>query len=245
MNVLLQVNNLSISYLVNGKYFSVLKNASFCIKRGDVVGLVGESGAGKTTIAMSLIDLLPENAFKTSDQILCEGSDITSMTSDIALKIRGKEIGLCLQDALASLNPVLRIGYQLTEVIKCHFNVSSIEAKKRILKLLKDVHFNEPEKVLRLYPHELSGGMRQRILLIMTVVTHPKLLILDEPTASLDKITERSIISFILELKKKFDLTILLISHNTALIEKICDRTFLLKDSILSEQNLLLNQKNV
>ena len=236
MNPLMQVKNLSISYRTSKGISMVVKNATFTIFKGDIVGLVGESGAGKTTLALSLIDLLPENASKNTGKVIFKGNDITHMSPQEALEIRGKEIGLCLQDALASLNPVLSIGYQLIEVIKYKLNMPAPKAREHALKLLRDFNINDPEKVLNLYPHELSGGMRQRVLLIMTVACKPKLIILDEPTSSLDALTENSIIDFIIGIKKEFHLAILLISHNGSLINRICSRILVLKEGVLSEK---------
>jgi peptide/nickel transport system ATP-binding protein len=158
------------------------------------------------------------------------------MSPQMSLRIRGKEMGLCLQDPLASLNPVLTIGYQLIEFIRSHNNISSTEARERALKLLNHVHINNPERVLHLYPHELSGGMRQRVLLVMAIACNPKLLILDEPTSSLDVLTERSVINFILELKKEFNLTLLLISHNSDLITRTCNRVLVLSEGRVVEK---------
>ena len=220
---LLRLENLSRDYKVKDGYLSAVKNVNFEINRGEVFAVVGESGCGKSTVAHSIMNLLPGGNEEISGKIIFKGRDLRQCSEKDMEKIRGKEIGMIFQNPLDSLNPVYTVGDQVAEAILLD-KVDKVEAWNRVIKLFKDVKMPDAEERVKSFPHELSGGMRQRVMIAMMLSRNPELLIADEPTTALDVTIEAQILEIMKELKEKYDTAIMLITHNFGLVAEIADR---------------------
>ncbi len=220
---LLRLDNLSIEYKVKGGYLSAVKDVNFTINRGEIFAIVGESGCGKSTIAHSIMRLLPDHNERISGGIYFKGEKLNDMTDNQMEKIRGKHIGMIFQNPLDSLNPVYTTGAQVAEAIYMD-NKNRLEVWEQVVKLYRDVKMPDAEKRVHSFPHELSGGMRQRVMIAMMLSRNPELLIADEPTTALDVTIEAQILQIIEELKKKFSTSIMLITHNFGLVAEVADR---------------------
>ena len=208
----------------------VVEEVSFCLKKGQCLGLVGESGSGKTLTALSTIQLLPEAArVSINSQVKFAGENLLNYSERKMRKIRGKSIGLIFQDALAAFNPVLTIGRQIEEVLKIHRGISGKRAHQRSLMLLDDVGITDPLRCLQAYPHELSGGMRQRSMIAMALAGNPQLLIADEPTTALDVTLQAQILMLLRKISQKYQMTILLISHDLNSVAQLADEIVVLQ----------------
>ena len=203
MSELLEVKNLSVSFdTPRGKVHAV-RDVSFSLKQGEVLAIVGESGCGKSVLCKSIMKLLPRTAKVESGSILIEGKDITHYREREMRKLRGKLFSMVFQDPMTSLNPTYTIGHQLIEAIMLHTNRNRQQAKERALEMLKLVNVNDPEKRMKQYPYEHSGGMRQRVMIAMALACEPKLLIADEPTTALDVTIQAQILELMQDLRKK------------------------------------------
>ena len=220
---LLRLEHLSIDYKVKDGYLSAVNDVNCVLNKGEVFAIVGESGCGKSTVAHSLMNLLPGGNEEITGKIIFKGNDLRECTRPEMEKIRGKEIGMIFQNPLDSLNPVYTVGDQTAEAILLD-NVSKEEAWNRVLKLFKDVKMPDAEERMKSFPHELSGGMRQRIMIAMMLSRNPELLIADEPTTALDVTIEAQILEIMKELKRQFNTAIMLITHNFGLVAEIADR---------------------
>lgn len=220
---LLRLENLSIDYKVKDGYLSAVNNVNCVLNRGEVFAIVGESGCGKSTVAHSIMNLLPGGNEEITGKIIFKGRDLRGCTRQEMEAIRGKEIGMIFQNPLDSLNPVYTVGNQTAEAILLD-KVSKEEAWNRVLKLFKDVKMPDAEERMKSFPHELSGGMRQRIMIAMMLSRNPELLIADEPTTALDVTIEAQILEIMKELKKNFNTAVMLITHNFGLVAEIADR---------------------
>ena len=218
----LKVNNLHVSFPAGNNLVRAVDDVSFEIPHKTVVGLVGESGSGKSITAVSLLNLLPPKA-QISGEILWKGKNILEMSGSEIRHLRGTEIGLIFQNPLAALNPVFTIGNQLIETILLHRKVTKKEAREIAIDLIKKVQIPDAELRLDQYPHEFSLGMCQRIMIALTIAMRPKLLIADEPTASLDVTVQAQILELLHQLKDEFDMSVLLISHDLGVIAQNCD----------------------
>lgn len=220
---LLRLEHLSIDYKVKDGYLSAVNDVNCVLNKGEVFAIVGESGCGKSTVAHSIMNLLPGGNEEITGKIIFKGNDLRECTRPEMEKIRGKEIGMIFQNPLDSLNPVYTVGDQTAEAILLD-NVSKEEAWNRVLKLFKDVKMPDAEERMKSFPHELSGGMRQRIMIAMMLSRNPELLIADEPTTALDVTIEAQILEIMKELKRQFNTAIMLITHNFGLVAEIADR---------------------
>lgn len=220
---LLSVENLEVNFTIENKSINVIDNVSFSIKKGKVIGLVGESGCGKSISSLSVMRLLPRTANISNGKILFDGQDILSLSSEEMTRIRGKEIGMIFQEPMTSLNSVFTIGNQLSESIRLHSGMGKKEALEHAIDRLKMVSIPSPEKVIKQYPHELSGGMRQRVMIAMAMSCDPKLLIADEPTTALDVTIQAQILDLIRDLRDETGASVLLITHDLGVVAEMCD----------------------
>jgi len=224
MSALLEINKLATSFDTDSGKVRAVDGVSFSVEKGKTVGLVGESGCGKTVTAMSIVDLLPKPSGKTvSGEINFKGNDLRKASAKQMRKIRGGEIGVIFQEPMAALNPVHRIGKQLVEMIKLHERISSRKALKKAVELLDAVGIPAPEKRISNYPHELSGGMRQRVMIAIALACEPDLLIADEPTTALDVTVQAQILELIESMQEKLGMAVLMITHDLGVIAQNCD----------------------
>jgi oligopeptide/dipeptide ABC transporter ATP-binding protein len=223
--VILRIKNLHIRYETPTDSVFAVSDASLTIAPGEAVGVVGESGSGKSTLARSVLGLLPERvASITGGTIELDGRDVTTLDQAGWEKLRGNPVAMVFQDPLGALNPVQTIGWQIAESVRRHDR--DVDREARILELLDIVRL--PRRVAHSYPHELSGGMRQRAVMAIALGCRPKLLVADEPTTALDVTTQSEIMSLLAELRREFNMAMLLISHDLALVGKACQRIFVM-----------------
>ena len=220
---LLRLDHLSIDYKVKDGYLSAVNDVSCVVNKGEVFAIVGESGCGKSTVAHSVMNLLPDGNEEIKGKIIFKGEDLRRYDPKEMENIRGKEIGMIFQNPLDSLNPVYTVGGQVAEAILLD-KVDKQEAWNRVINLFKDVKMPDAEERANSFPHELSGGMRQRVMIAMMLSRNPELLIADEPTTALDVTIEAQILDIMKELKEKFNTAIMLITHNFGLVAEIADR---------------------
>ncbi len=207
------------------------------VGRGETVGLVGESGCGKSVTALSILRLIPCPPGRiTGGRIIFDGKELLKLGRKEMRKIRGKEISLISQEPLSSLNPVFNCGEQVREAISLHQKVGRRESKRRTVEMFRLVHLPDPEKRYRNYPHQMSGGMRQRVMIAMALSCQPKLLIADEPTTALDVSVQAQIIELLLDLKRKMDMSILLITHDLAVVAQIAERVVVMYAGVSVEE---------
>ena len=233
-NELLRLENLSIDYKVRDGYLSAVKDVSFNINRGEIFAVVGESGCGKSTIAHSIMRLLDKNA-QVSGNIVFNDTDLQGLSDKEITSVRGHDIGMIFQNPLDSLNPVFTTGAQVNEAIMLD-GVSKLEGWKKVIDLYKSIKMPDPEKRAQAFPHEMSGGMRQRVMIAMMLSRNPSLLIADEPTTALDVTIEAQILEIISQLKKEFNTAIMMITHNFGLVAEVADRVAIMYAGELVEQ---------
>jgi peptide/nickel transport system ATP-binding protein len=233
---ILKVENLEVTYTTRAGPIRAVRDVSFEIWPGDALGLVGESGCGKSTLALAIMNYVAKNAAVTCGRILFYGEDVCQKSGRELDHIRGNQITMVYQDPMAALNPSLRIGRQLTEVLEEHKVSSGDDAKDACIRMLERVRMPDPLAMMQRYPHQLSGGQQQRVLIAMALLTNPALLILDEPTTGLDVTVEAGILDLIAELKHEFDSTILYISHNLGVVSRVADRVAVMYAGELVEQ---------
>ncbi len=225
---LLEVNNLRIVFPASQGEFAAVDDISFYIDYGETVGLAGESGSGKTMTALSILKLITPPGKLSSGKIYFEGKNLLSISEKEMRHIRGSEISMIFQEPMAALNPVFTIGKQLKETLLAHNSCSQNEAYERSVELLNQVGISMPKKRMTSYPHELSGGMRQRVMIAMALLCNPKLLLADEPTTALDVTIQAQIIEILEKLKNTINISILLITHNLGLIAEMTQRVIIM-----------------
>ncbi len=227
MRVLLELRNLTVEFPASPRALTAVRDISFGVSRGEVLGLVGESGSGKSVTSLSIMRLLPPQA-RVSGEILLttdgRPQNLLALDSEPMRLLRGSRISMIFQEPMTALNPVMRVGEQITEAVRAHANVSKKESWDRAVEALKEVAIDDPAGRARDYPHQLSGGMRQRVMIAMAIVNRPEMLIADEPTTALDVTIQAQILDLLAEIREKFGLTMLFISHDLAVVSQVADR---------------------
>ena len=226
MSPLLEIRNLGVHYVTarGARVNRAVDEVSLSLDAGETLGIVGESGSGKTTLALSLLRLLPTAARFVSGEVIFEGRDLLTLSDKEMRKVRGQRIAMILQDPLASLNPLFTIGNQVAEPLRVHEHASRKSAWARACELLRSVKIPAPEARVKEYPHQMSGGMRQRIVGAIGISCEPRLLIADEPTTSLDLTIQAQYLNLLRELQRAHGLALIFITHNLGIVAKMCDR---------------------
>ncbi len=220
---MLHVEDLSVRFYLEGGFVDAVNRLSFTVQKGSTFGIVGESGSGKSVTAMTVMGLLPSPPGKVeSGKVMFDGENLLGKTRDEMRKYRGKRMTMIYQDPLTSLNPVLRVGFQIAETLIVHDKMPRQRAEERAVELMEATGISEPEKRARAFPHQLSGGMRQRVMIAMALATNPDLLIADEPTTALDVITQAQILDLLKMLQTQRNMTVILITHDLGLIADFC-----------------------
>lgn len=219
-----QVQNLAIAYETRKGDVQAVRDVSFELQPGEALGLVGESGCGKSTVAYGLVGYLGRNGRVNNGDVLFQGQSMVGRSEKELRQLRGNRISMVYQDPMCSLNPVLRIGEQMTEVLTRHQDIENEDAYERCLSMLQRVYMPDRQRIMQSYPHQISGGQQQRVLIAMALLNNPALLIMDEPTTALDVTVEAAVLDLVAELRRDFDAAILFITHNLGVITRICDR---------------------
>lgn len=234
---LLEVRDLQVSFFTPAGEVKAVSGISYDVNYDEVMGIVGESGSGKSVEAYSIIGLLQSPGKVIGGSITLEGEDVLAKTPAEMVEFRGSQVAMIFQNPMTCLNPVYTIGNQLVEALKAHDkNVSKEEANKRAIEMLEQVGINNAEKRMKQYPHELSGGMRQRVMIAMGLICHPKLLIADEPTTALDVTIQAQILELMKEIQKKNHMGVIFITHNLGVVAEICDKVCVMYAGKMVEQ---------
>ena len=233
---ILEVKHMTVTLYENGEEYKVVNRISFTVGKGEIVGIVGESGCGKSMTALALQDLLKNHIKVTEGSMMFDGRDLRKVTPAERRQINGKDMTMIFQEPMTSLNPLHRIGRQVGEVLQLHGNYSHAEIEKRTLEALSMAGLPDPVKTMRMYPHELSGGMRQRVMIAMGIIASPKLLIADEPTTALDVTTQAHVLELLQRINQQTGTAVLLISHDLGVINKICSRVLVMYAGKIVEQ---------
>jgi peptide/nickel transport system ATP-binding protein len=234
-DTVLSVRNLQVEFATRRARLRAIDGVSFDIRKGEVLGVVGESGAGKSVTGLAVIGLIDPPGGITGGEIYLSGLRIDHLPPEEMRKIRGKRIGMIFQDPLTSLNPLYRIGDQIVETIKTHTNLSDQAARKRAIDLLAEVGIPAPDKRIDGYPHEFSGGMRQRVVIALAICAEPELIIADEPTTALDVSVQAQIISLIKRLGRDHGTAVMLVTHDMGVIAETCDRVAVMYSGRIAE----------
>lgn len=234
--MLLEVNNLNIEFYDHDLPERVVSDLNMKLDAGEILGIVGESGSGKSMTAMAIAGLLKRHDMKAEGEILFEGEELLHANRDTLRRYQGNEISIVFQEPMTSLNPVKRIGWQVEESLRIHRpDLNSRERYRRAIEALSDVELDEPEIVYKKYPHELSGGMRQRIMIASAMICEPKLLIADEPTTALDVTIQLQIVKLLQRLNREKHTAILFISHDLSLVRRLCGRIIVMQNGVAVE----------
>ncbi len=220
----LELADLAIAYKVRGGEIEAVQNVSFTINRGESHGIVGESGCGKSTVAWSIVNFLGQNGYVKRGSIKFMGEELVGKTGEALRELRGNRIAMVYQDPMQALNPSMRLGDQMKEVLTYHQNIRNSDAEARCIAMLEMVHMPDPANVMRRYPHQISGGQQQRVVIAMALLNNPALLIMDEPTTALDVTVEATVLDLIAELRREFDTAIMYISHNLGVVARVCSK---------------------
>lgn len=232
---MLSINGLHIKF--HTRKNEAVAGISFSVNDGEILGIVGESGSGKSVTAMSIAGILPRKQCSYSGQIMLDGVELLHAKRDILRTVQGKKIGFVFQEPQTSMNPLMKVGKQIEEVLKLHTNMSPSERKKAAIDALLQVELTDAESVYKKYPFELSGGMVQRAMIASAIIIKPSLLILDEPTTALDVTTQSQIISLLKKLNKESGITMIFISHNLNVVRKFCKRVVVMQRGKIVEEN--------
>lgn len=238
---LLRVIDLSIEFYDHLIPETVVHDFDITIYPGEIIGLVGESGSGKSMSALAIAGLLRRRDMQKRGQIIYKGVDLLSCKRDILRKYQGKDIGIIFQEPMSSLNPVLKIGHQVEEILKIHCEMSKQERYQRVIAMLAKVELKNPEAIYHKYPHELSGGMRQRVMIASAMIGEPDILIADEPTTALDVTVQAQIVELLKRINQEKNTAILFISHDLSLVKQLCTRVLVMKDGYVVEEGDVLS----
>ncbi|RME80281.1 MAG: ABC transporter ATP-binding protein [Caldilineae bacterium] len=220
----LKVENLAVAYRVRGGEIEAVQDVSFEIHRGESHGIVGESGCGKSTVAWSIVNFLGANGYVKRGSIKFLGQDLVGRSEEELRRLRGDQIAMVYQDPMQALNPSMRLGDQMKEVLTVHRGIGDEEAEKRCIEMLERVYMPDPANVMKRYPHQISGGQQQRVVIAMALLNNPALLIMDEPTTALDVTVEAAVLDLIADLRRDFDTAIMYITHNLGVVARVCNR---------------------
>ncbi|MFY4776486.1 ABC transporter ATP-binding protein [Metabacillus sp. RGM 3146] len=226
--IILEAKDLSVSFKEGKQEIPVVNSIRFSLREGEILGVVGESGCGKSVTSLALMGLLAKRSASVTGEILFRGQDLTAYSESDWRKIRGNEISMIFQEPMTSLNPLFKIGDQLIEAIRVHSKVSKKEAKEQAVKMLSVVGLARPEELLKEFPHQLSGGMRQRVMIAMAMILSPDILIADEPTTALDVTIQAQILSLMKEINEKMNASILFITHDLGVVAQTCQRVMVM-----------------
>lgn len=235
-NEILKVKDLKTTFKSRGQKLQAVRGVTFSIHPGEILGIVGESGSGKSVLMKTVMNILPENAVVEEGTIVFDGKNIMELSKEEKRKLRGKDMAMIFQDPMTALNPLKTIGYHLIEVLKRHGNYSKVQAKERAIEVLRMVGIPNPEKRMKQYPHEFSGGMRQRVLIGMALCCEPKLLIADEPTTALDVTIQAQILDLLKDLQENMGMSIALITHDLGVVASTCSRIIIMYGGLIMEE---------
>ncbi|MBE7057406.1 MAG: ABC transporter ATP-binding protein [Ruminococcaceae bacterium] len=233
---LLEVKDLRTSFFTPAGEVRAVNGVSFNLERGKVLGIVGESGSGKSVTAYSIMQILASTGKIVGGSIKLDGEELVNSGEKVMKTVRGNKISIIFQDPMTSLNPTYTIGHQLTEAILLHTNRNKQQARERAIEMIRLVNINEPEKRMKQYPHELSGGMRQRIMIAMALACEPDILIADEPTTALDVTIQAQILELMKDLQKELGMAIIMITHDLGVVAQLCDEVIVMYAGSICEQ---------
>ena len=236
--LLLEVKNLNIEFHDHLIPETVVYDFDLELKAGEIVGLVGESGSGKSMSALAIAGLLSRRDMHKKGQILFDGLDLLTCERSKLRKIQGNEISMIFQEPMTSLNPVKRIGWQIEEALRIHTELNKEERYQKAIEMMKEVELPDPERLYRQYPHELSGGMRQRVMIAAAMICNPRILIADEPTTALDVTIQAQIVELLKRMNREKQTSILFISHDLSLVKQLCERVLVMKGGYIVETGL-------
>ncbi|MBP3040238.1 ABC transporter ATP-binding protein [Bacillaceae bacterium Marseille-Q3522] len=232
----LEIKNLQTSFITDDGVIPVVNNIDFSVGRKEIIGIVGESGCGKSVTSLSIMGLIPTNTGKVEGEILFEGNNLVGASEKKMRSIRGNDIAMIFQEPMTSLNPVFTIGEQLIESIKIHRKWPKKKAKEQAIQMLKKVGLPRAEQLIKEYPHQLSGGMRQRVMIAMAMICEPRLLIADEPTTALDVTIQAQILDLMKQLNRETDTSIIMITHDLGVVAEMCQRIIVMYSGKIVEE---------
>ena len=238
-DVIIKVEDLKVTFFTPAGQVKAVNGISYELKRGEVLGIVGESGSGKSVAVNALMRLTPHPGRVVGGKMYFKGRDIMKMSKKEIRSIRGKDISMIFQDPMTSLNPVLRIGYQIMEALTLHTDMTKEQVREHAIEMLRMVGINNPDQRLVQYPHEFSGGMRQRVMIAMSLACSPEVLIADEPTTALDVTIQAQIMDIIKELRTKTNSAIILITHDMGLVSDVCDNVIVMYGGRIVEKGVI------
>ncbi len=237
--MLLRVENLRVWFQNDQNWVKALSGISFELNQSESIGIVGESGSGKSVTALAILRLLPEKGMRIKGKVWFEDKDIYALSSQELCRLRGKKIAMIFQDPLTALNPVFTVGEQVSECLRYHYNLSKSQAKEQTIKIFQDVGIPAPESRFFAYPHQLSGGMRQRVMIAMALALRPKILIADEPTTALDVTIQAQILKLLQEIKDRQKMSLVFISHDLTVVAQIVERVLVMYAGAIIESGSL------
>ncbi|MGW5642825.1 ATP-binding cassette domain-containing protein [Saccharopolyspora sp. NPDC003752] len=236
MNALLEINNLCVDFALASETVAAVRDVSLRLDAGETLAMVGESGSGKSVTASSVLRLNPvPPCVYTGGEVLLDGRDVLALSERDMRRIRGNDVAMVFQDPMTSLNPLKRVGEQVAEVLRRHQGTARGESRRAAIRALEEVGIPDPERRARQYPHELSGGLRQRVVIAMALVGRPRLLIADEPTTALDVTVQRQILDLLLDLQERHGMAVLMITHDLGVVAEVADRVVVMNRGAVVE----------